>query len=299
MCECSPKSNKSEPPTLCFRSSNDALDYAHHVVEDSNSRLAAQSLDALDRYVKGDVCLVLRAHFTRNSRYSDLMLLSIPTGVGRGEAAGKAVDVGMNSDLAPATWEWSRRLGNLCCSEEIELTEIERHQGAVFVGVTQAVQGPEGVIPSVVWLEAPKQRDDFRWQIIAGTPIVNVVVEIGEGVGGRKVSTRPLRLAGGDFAGGKGSGVSDLIEGGMKIAGRVKDDTWQVRWQPPLKDDLMNLMAGISGIALNPMGPWLITNKLVDFGIEIVDVMLCAQDGEARTLKEISHGSQIRPDGRP
>jgi hypothetical protein len=45
--------------------------------------------------------------------------------------------------------------------------DSERDQFAVFLGVTEIVQGPKGVIPSLVWLESAKQFCDFRWQMFA------------------------------------------------------------------------------------------------------------------------------------
>src|SRR5271154_4693697 len=92
---------KSEPSARGFRIGQDAIDRAHHVAEDTNGWSIAQNVDALDRYVKGDACLVLHAQFARNSRYCDLVLVRIPTGVGGGEAPGKAVDIATNSDLTP------------------------------------------------------------------------------------------------------------------------------------------------------------------------------------------------------
>jgi len=37
----------------------------------------------------------------------------------------------------------------------------------VLIGADYLVQGPEKVIPSLVWLEPSKQRDDFRRKIFA------------------------------------------------------------------------------------------------------------------------------------
>lgn len=60
-------SQNPDTPALCFRSAEDAIDYAHHLTQDGNRRLAAQSVDAVDRYIEGDVCLVVRFYSRSDS----------------------------------------------------------------------------------------------------------------------------------------------------------------------------------------------------------------------------------------
>lgn len=286
--------SKEESSALCFRCSEDAINYAHHVVEDANRRLADLSLNAVERYVKGDVCLVARAKFAVGPTECDLVFFRVPVGVADAHSALHTVDFDFVNQIDHAVGAKGRnRLGRFG-EMQICAADIERNQGAVFLGVTELVQGPEGIIPSLVCLERPKQREDFRWQILASATVDHMLDSSGV-VTERKLST--FRL---DFSTRNGARVTRLVENGSQIVGSVESDAGQLRWKPPGELDLMNVIASIDQILINNVGPWLVSHKLVDFGVEIIDVMLCARDREARTSEEIAHGGQdLRSDERP
>lgn len=286
--------DETEAPALCFRSAQDAIDYAHHVAEDSNRRLAALCLDAVERYVKGDVCLVITANFVRHSCQCDLVFIGVPVGIFDTHSADKSPRVDDVGNIDHAVVPKNR--GELRNQQRANVrpADIEGNERAVFLGVTELIQGPEGVIPSFVWVEAPKQRQDFRWQILAAAT-ANYRLDSSRVVPEGKLTS--FRI---EFSSGHRASVTTLVQDCAQIVSGIKNNVGQLDWQPPLKDDLMHLMSGIVGIGLDPVGPRLITYELIDFGIEIVDVMLCALDGAARTLKEIAHGWQRpRPDERP
>jgi hypothetical protein len=286
-----PLSDKAEPTALCFRSAQDAIDYAHHLTQESNRRFAAIDLDAVNRYVKGDVSLVVRMRTEFGSRECDLVFVRVPIGISAAQATandtGAAIVGKLEKVAIPNDRRWllrNLRDGELCPSD------IEGSEGAVLLGVTELVQSPEGIISSFVWLEAPKQRCDFRRQICANLPFaVDIVVESGRVVSERKVGFLEPLLPGGNRA-----GVSGLVQYGSEVVRGVKNDTGQCGWQPPCEFDLVKVLSGLE-ILVNSVGPWLCAYELVDFGIEIVDVMLCARDGEARTSEGIVHGRQTIP----
>jgi hypothetical protein len=287
--------DESKSAALCFRSAEDAINYAHHLTEDSNRRFANLSLNAIERYVKGDVCLVLRVCFDWCTCECDLVFVRVPTGVSCTDQSGDKAALRLVGELertviVPADDCW---LGGNTHVGDLSATEIEWHQGTMFLGVTELIQSPEGVIPSLVWTETPKQREDFRGQIPATSAFDNVP-KSGEIVPKRELT--PLRF---DSSRRDGSGVAGLVKDGAEIVGGVENDARQIGRQPPHKLDFKKILSAIN-IVLNDFGPWLIADKLVDFGIKIVDVMLCAQDRETRTLEEIAHGRQgIRSNERP
>ena len=157
---------KAKAAALSFRSHQDALDYAAHSVEHVNCLLAANSVNAVDRYAKGHVSCYARLHSRRSNRQGDLVFFGIPAERRAGRADGVA---------CPSV------AGDIAGKESDCPIDLQGNKGAMFLGVTELVQGPEGVIPSFVWIEPAKERRDFRWQIGAGSPsTVDVVVEVTE-----------------------------------------------------------------------------------------------------------------------
>jgi hypothetical protein len=140
----------------------------------------------------------------------------------------------------------------------------------VFLGVTELVQGPEGVIPSLVWLEPPKYRSDFRRQIPTNVPrTVDVVVEVGQRVGEGKVGLFELNVPTRDRG-----GVAGLVEGGSEVAGNIEQNAGKHLGQLSRELDLVNMLSRLR-IFINDMGPRVTIDKVIDQHIEILDVLLC------------------------
>ncbi len=247
--------NELEPPTLRFGSHQDALDYARHAVEDANSRLAAQSLNAVDRYRKGDIGIYIGLRSRKNGHQCDLVFSRVPADT---KLAGTSNVSGQFSG-SDSTAKERRRI----CDDK-------RLQGEVFVGVSDLVNGPEGVIPSFVSLEALKERTDFRGQILAATGQV-VPPFLFRGTEGKFGGLR-----GGAFAGDSGS-VSGLIEDSSQIVSSIEQDAGQHLRHLLCEFDFMKVLAGI-GILINEAGPWLVCDEFVNGCFEIANVMLCAHE---------------------
>jgi hypothetical protein len=150
------------------------------------------------------------------------------------------------------------------------VANLKRNKSAVFLGVTELVQGPEGVIPSFVWIEPAKQRYDFRGAILADLPAFNIVIEAGKVISERKVSSFGVSLATCD----SGS-VASLVQHSPHIANGVKEDAGEHFRQLLREFDFVNIRSRLR-ILINNVGPWLTFNKVVNERIEILDVMLCA-----------------------
>ena len=62
-----------------------------------------------------------------------------------------------------------------------------RDKDLVSCGISELIEGPEGVIPSLVRFEITKERLDVRRQLLA--PALNIVIHIGGGVSKRELGT--------------------------------------------------------------------------------------------------------------
>jgi hypothetical protein len=169
------------------------------------------------------------------------------------------------------------------------------HEGnkGVFADVAQFVEGVERVIPSLVTIEAPKQRLDIREQFFASTP--HAVVEIGGGVPEGE----------GDVTGvGMAAGSEMCRERGMIETGSSVFDDFGSQDAPSegksLSDlDFVDLVSAIK-IRLSDGGVWLFTEKLRNLGFEVLKVLLCAGAPDLRTVENRRvlniHDEQIRSD---
>lgn len=169
--------NKPDSAALCFRSHQDALDYDAHCVEDANRRLAAESIDAIDRYRNSDVCCYVRLRrckvATARSEQCDLGFFRVPADTARTH------DINNRPVIA----------GESRIKESFRILDLSRIESAVFLGITELVQSPEAIIPSFVWVERPKQRYYFRRQIVANLPAYNIVIKAGDVVSEREVGS--------------------------------------------------------------------------------------------------------------
>jgi hypothetical protein len=262
---------KIKAAALCFGSQQDALDYATHVGEDRTRRPLAGSLDSLDCYLKGQIT----AYICVRSRFSDhqchLAFRSVPA------------DVGIVGAFLPVfARDVPLERGN-------SIADFEGNEATVFFGVTELVQKPEGTpIPSFVWLETAKHRHDFRRNISADLPTRDIVFELGESVPEGKIG-----LFGVDLSSGESGGVSRLIQNSSEIVNYVKKDAGQHFGQWLGEFDFVNNLSGFR-LSIHDVGPWLSVSERMDQRFEIMDVVLCANEGQPRAVENICHDRQIR-----
>lgn len=114
---------------LSFSTHQDAIDDAARFVQEANGRFSALNLNALDRYVKGEVTACIEFCSGWDGEKYQLVFCTIPS----------------------------------------KPDDSERFQSEAVLGVSDFVYGPKGSIPSFVTLEPFKQRSDFRWQILASS----------------------------------------------------------------------------------------------------------------------------------
>jgi hypothetical protein len=132
---------KTNPNRLCLDGTDDAFDGKSKAVEHRFSRHSGRGLNFIESYEHLDVELVFKTTFPGRSSEFDLVFSAIPfkpLGEIKVDGAGHA-----RPDTAGAN-------GNSHWADD-----------AVFVGITQLVQTPEKVIPSLVRLERSHDREDF------------------------------------------------------------------------------------------------------------------------------------------
>jgi hypothetical protein len=256
--------DKPESAALRFSSHQDALDYARHAVEDANHRLASQSLNAVDRYRKGDVGIYINMRSRSSGHQCDLVFFRVPADA----RAARADYVGDPLVISDSSAEEGRWISN-----------DERLEGTVFLGVSNLVEGPKGVIPSSVSIETSKNVPDFRGQVLASTG--EVVPEFLFGGAKGKFGC----FQGGALS-GDSRGVAGLIEGGSQVVGGIEQNAWQHLRQLLSEFDFMKVVSWVR-IFVNEAGPWLFCNETVNSFVEIANVMMCADQRQSRAAEQI------------
>jgi hypothetical protein len=271
--------DKSNSAALCFRSHQDALNFASHSVENSNRMLAFNNLvDVIERYRVGDICIVASDFRTgANSKKYNLVFVAIPFG---------RSDCHRACDCDRAGHEALERHANRspCNSNGDEDFVLGR--------VRKFIQSPQGVIPSFVWAEPFKERPDYRRQILAST--LGIVEHFRLSWSKGELSGRGIDLSGVDNSDRKGH----LIKDGPEIVSGVENDAREIVGQSFVEFDLMEVSNSID-VFLNDMGPWLVVHESGDLRAKIIDVMLCTTEHVFGTCEQVNHGKQTRSDERP
>jgi Domain of unknown function (DUF4070) len=263
-------SELKQAAAFAFRGHQDALDYTAHVREDVARWSISDRFDVANRNVNRNIGCDLRLHSGLSDEECDFLFVGVPS----------------------ATSGRPSHTDDIASVKDAGLTNLDGDQGGMFLGVTESVQGPQGVIPSLVWLLPPKQRDDFRRAVYAYFPTINVVINSGRVVAERKVC--PLRVR---LPAGNGSGVTDLIQASSKIVGDVEEDTGKSVRQFLSELDLVDMLPRMR-VLIDDVGVRVAIDKLVYNQFEVTDVVLCPNECQTRAVEQICHG-KTRPNERP
>lgn len=259
---------KAEAKALSLRGKQGIADFVAHGIQDAARVLAAQDLNVLNRYRKGEVAAYLRFHISGTNDQFCLSFRRIPSSSQDG-----AFTI---PDGVPCP-----KLDG-ACEGNGGVADPEGDESQVFLGVSNFIECPEGVVPSLVSLVPLKKRTDFRWQILACAS--DVVPELVLTGAEREFSCFKASIAGSDR-----SGVTSLVEDGPQIVGGVEQQTWQHLRRFALKLNLVDVLAGLR-LLVNDQGPWLIIDKSANKGFEVCDMMFCTLECESSTIEQIGHG---------
>lgn len=260
--------DKSESAALSFSSHQDALDYASHVVEDSNRRSAAFGVDIVKSYRHGWIDCYVQLRSRRSNQQCDLSFFRVP-----------------RRPFRPLELKESSAIAGL--NGKNEAAKSQRNKFAVFLGVTELIYGPEGVIPSFVRLEPFKERYDCRVKIPAYFPLaVNIDAKILDIFCEREIGFLGMLASAGD-----GGSVPALIQNGPEIIDGIENNAGERFWDWLSESDLVALLSGIR-INVCDGGPWLFADESANEAVEIANVMMCASEGKPWAMEQISHERQ-------
>ena len=241
-----PATKKANPFGLRSNCSNDALDYARHTVNESTKVLMGDNWNVAKSYSEGAVELELNLSVkTRSTKYN-LIVRSIPL---QGE----------------------RRLNSPTDHMATSKIHCNRCESMMLCLFGKLTNGPQDVIPSLVWLESPKKITNGRREVwtTARYSTAKVLLNITEW----KVNFGEL-----DAAVGNGNFLCDCIDGKIKRRSEILDsiccdiNKGQRKYFPSCLE-FMNFVNSIR-IRLDNMSVWITQNESVKSPFKLTTVKL-------------------------
>ena len=157
---------------------------------------------------------------------------------------------------------------------------------AVFAAITDLVECPDGVIPTLVWVEASKERNDVRWEVLA--PAFDYVVEISGSVRDGEVSVFQSSVAS-----RAGCCKSRLVQSRAERFSSLEGVIGEAGGKGLRQATFMQLIDSFR-IQLNDMSIWLFVEKSLDTSIEVGDLLLCAGNPALGAVECVSHDRKVR-----
>lgn len=246
----------SNPLGLRFNSQKDAFNFADKCVENARNWLASNHLNVAKRYSEGDVDLVAHFRPEPNSQKFNLIFRRVPAMI---------TDMRRPDDLASV----HKEVGRYTC-------RTDRDKYAMSFGVPYFVEGPEKVIPSLVWAEPfydlPDCRADFPKR-------PEFTFKVSRCVGERELCGFGIAATDGDT-----TRVDAVIKAIPEVADSVLCDGGQLPWEFGSKPDLVNLLSGVS-VIVDHCGIWLRLEECGAFRLEVFDVIPCAVENFSRAIE--------------
>lgn len=244
---------------LRFDSQNDAINFTSNSVENGNGWLTAYSLDFAKRYKEGNIYIVLKLRIGASASEYDFVFFAVPIRRVDGTSArnGHMVDVNL-----------------VRCHPD-------RHNNSVFAYIACAVESPNEVIPSLIGIERPKERNDVRRNIFAST--LNHTVKFSTRTGDGEVSRSRMF-----YAGKHSSCEGSLIKGRTETFDRLDGDTCDTGWEGLSEFDLVKIIDSII-VTLGYACVGLAIKETLDPTVEIADVLLCSRDSHPGTGEGVVH----------
>lgn len=240
----------NEAGSLCLYGENDALNFARYGIEGANRLLASQDINVAKRYVEGDLDLIVQVGTWAEPQIFDLICRGVPAGVAEAPTGNAAA---RNARLHHHTGR------------------ANRHEHAVSVGVPYAVETPQQVIPSLVWVERCQERAYLGWVSSQTTTI-----EFSQNAGGiaceGKAGVWGVTADQCDRA-----SIDGMVESIAKIAAYVFDDSPEFTRKGGCEPYLMDFLAGLR-IYLDDTGVWARFKEGADSRFCVLNVLPAAFD---------------------
>lgn len=238
---------QTDAARLTFDSHEAALDFAKHGVEDANRWLAAHSLNLADHYERLKLEIVVRCVPTSDAPEYHLVFRGVPN-----ECSAGAAD---------------RRLHKMDFRESGGNDHGDKD--FVFVGITQLVQSPEKIIPSLVWLKRHHHVKDFFRNVLGAS--FYSTQHFGEIIPEREMGVMAA------LSGGNGGSVSGTVKRGAQVGKDFEGDAADGGWQGFSQLDLMKILSSVR-IWFNQNGVWITTDEGSNLPFQLVDASLGVLD---------------------
>jgi hypothetical protein len=263
--------DQPDPPALCFRTHQDALDFADHLVQEADWLLAIYNFGGvLQNYREGNFCICATLSVGPEARKIDLICRSV---------VGGAADEDRDS------------CGDGGREAHFDLADPNGHKAGMLGRIAKLIDTPEGVIPSFVSLQPFKVHKNFRVQVFKASYFDGPMSGIGSE---RKVAEFGIW----SFIGHAGS-VARLVQAGPQVINCIENDAWKAPFERIIAElDLMKLVSGVQ-IAIDIVEPTFFPPERGEFGIKVVDVILCTTERAFSALKQVTHGDKTRSNKSP
>jgi hypothetical protein len=256
---------QTDPPALCFGGPQDAINFARDGIQDANRRAAFDTVDVVKSYMEGNIHIVLQISFRGDPSKYDAIFVPLPS---------------------------EHKLSGACSPHLIDVyspgADTYWHKESVFVGVTKLVDGPEGIIPSLVWLERSKERTNF-WAQIPTSPFDVVIQSDG------RISEGKISILGVRNAAQNASSIATLIQAGSEgfdgLDGRIGPTIGDVarKFQTVDSKAIRLYLSSTSG--------WVLLEEYLNTLFESANMFLCAGQpalGALEGIRFLSHGEKIQ-----
>lgn len=229
------------------------MHFAAVCVEDSRRRFRARKLAIVERYVKSELEIVLKVCSPRHAGVWDFVFRAIP-------------------DRRPKEGNFSVPCRTVKSSDlDIVGDAANKCDERMFAHVAEIVQIVEVVIPSFVWRERPKERLDFRWEILRTTP--HAVFETSGGSSEREMDLLNVGVSRFEVSSRPGG----MIQTRSEVFNDLSSEQSPAEWKPLSQLDFVNFVNAIR-VEIDDFGVWLFSKVAVDLGVEVFEMFLCACD---------------------
>jgi hypothetical protein len=249
--------NEAEFAALKFGCEKNVFDYAARTVEKYQRMFAAADPSIIKAYVEGRVDAVIPVFTNDSAPEYDLVFFAIVDRVD-----------GVDPRRPGAVSDF-----DLCIAD---------HDGdkSRVGGVTQLVQGPNGVIPSFVRLERSKERHDFIRNVFAYLPADDEIFEFCGAFANRELGF-PRR----DLPRGDGGSVAGLIQDGPKGFQGFLSDVGASVGQPSVENELEKFLRAIVRIVISDQVMWLTSHECPNLRFKFGNVFAATRESRFSTSK--------------
>ncbi len=239
------------PQCLCrpFKSFQDVLDFISQGVKRSSDWLLSHDINRFIKgYYKGNVYIAISPYLTMGTEKYDLIFCVIPPHVRRNLS------------------------GTPLCNSSLNLVKTNKlgSKQAVLICSTYPVQCPEQIVPSFVWLEPHRKRDNLWREILESS--VQHTIKLRD-----IISKRKLRFElGTDKPTGNGKIMPSNVKGCPEIVNNISSKGYDFLRRSLCNFDFMQIAIRIRGIGLNNVGLFCILfEESPNLFLKCKDMSLC------------------------